>query len=406
MAAPAFAQTAVQSGDWNAPATWGGMVPAAQGNQAVDVPAGITVTIPAGYDGYLMWSRFTLNGSLVINGAFTAGDLLMRPGSSLTINSGGKFTGAGTFWLGGTVVNRGTILAKKDFDLGAQDPNVVFTNEAGATVTISAGSACAASHSSARSASVIGRIRAASCAPLRLGSRCGPSRCSPRNPGTPWRPAAIPAATTWATASGVSVISVGSRPVAPSRAWAAQIWASPWELINDSTATPLATAIGSVTSGTLTIGFTPSQVTATALDLSPVVGTNNFWLVIGGQDTDGNQQIVRAGTIEINPCPWTTTGLSNSVGITVANDYASFVYDGNTYQFPVALAATPPVTPDGIAVDDDSAFVDFGGSVYSAPTAVESPTPAEAIEGELVVVNDNLIVLLDGVAYTIPVQQV
>jgi Tectonin domain len=138
MAAPAFAQTAVQSGDWNAPATWGGMVPAAQGNQAVDVPVGITVTIPAGYDGYLMWSRFTLNGSLVINGAFTAGDLLMRPGSSLTINSGGKFTGAGTFWLGGTVVNRGTILAKKDFDLGAQDPNVVFTNEAGATVTISA----------------------------------------------------------------------------------------------------------------------------------------------------------------------------------------------------------------------------------------------------------------------------
>lgn len=137
-AGPAFAQTAVRSGNWNDAATWGGTVPAAQGSAEVTVPAGITVTIPSGYDGYLMWSRFRLHGGLVINGSFTAGDLLLQPGSSLTINSGGRFTGAGTFWLAGTVVNRGAIVAKKDFRLGAQDPGVVFTNEVGGTVVVSA----------------------------------------------------------------------------------------------------------------------------------------------------------------------------------------------------------------------------------------------------------------------------
>ena len=35
---------------------------------------------------------------------------------------------------------------------------------------------------------------AGSCAPLRRGSRCGPSRCSPRKPGTPAAAAATPAA--------------------------------------------------------------------------------------------------------------------------------------------------------------------------------------------------------------------
>ena len=78
-----------------------------------------------------------------------------------------------------------------------------------------------------RSAAAIGRISAGSCAPLRRGSRCGPSRCSPRKPGTPAAAAAIPASITARVTAGVSVISVGSSPVVPSRACAAQIARDP-----------------------------------------------------------------------------------------------------------------------------------------------------------------------------------
>jgi hypothetical protein len=185
--------------------------------------------------------------------------------------------------------------------------------------------------------------------------------------------------------------------------WGMQLWQSQWALIEDPTAEPLATAIGSVSSGVLTIGFTPSQIAS--LTLRSSVGTNAFWLVLGGQDTDANQQIIRAGTIEITPCPWLATSLTNSVGITVSGDWATFTYNGELYRFPVAESASPPVTPVGIAVDDDTAYIDFNSDVYAAPVE-EIATPPEAIEGELVVVNDNLIVLLNGVAYTIPVEQV
>ena len=44
--------------------------------------------------------------------------------------------------------------------------------------------AARAAISAAWSASVIGRISAGSCAPLRAIDRCGPSRCRPRKPGT------------------------------------------------------------------------------------------------------------------------------------------------------------------------------------------------------------------------------
>jgi hypothetical protein len=203
---------------------------------------------------------------------------------------------------------------------------------------------------------------------------------------------------------GSSLVITGTIPSTPEMGvWAMQLWNSQWDLIEDATATPLATAIGSVTSGVLTIGFTPSQLSD--ITLSSTVGLNNFWLVIGGQDTDGSQQIIRAGTIEIVPCPWSTTSITNSVGITVSGDWATFTYDGVQYRFPVAAVATPPVAPDGIAVDNDTAYIDYNSDIFSAPVE-EIATPPEAVEGELVVVDDNLIVLLDGVAYTIPVEQV
>ena len=79
-------------------------------------------------------------------------------------------------------------------------------------------------------ASPIGRISRGSCAPLRRTSRCGPSRCSPRKPGTPSAAAATPASTAARVISGVSVISVGRSPVVPSPACAAQIRRMPSRL--------------------------------------------------------------------------------------------------------------------------------------------------------------------------------
>jgi hypothetical protein len=204
--------------------------------------------------------------------------------------------------------------------------------------------------------------------------------------------------------AGASIVLTGQVPASPDMVvWAAQLWRSQRDLIDDEAATPIAMGIGSVTDGVLTVGFTPSQVTPAALGLSREAGSNHYWLVVGGQDGAGNPQIVRGGTIEINPCPWTNTGLSNSVGITVANDWASFVYQGTLYRFAVARVTSPPITPDGIGVDDDNAYIDFHGAVFTTGTSEVTPTPPEAVEGELVVVNDTLIVLLDGIAYAIPV---
>jgi len=201
-----------------------------------------------------------------------------------------------------------------------------------------------------------------------------------------------------------AVVITGTVPAYPTMGvWAMQLWESQWELLDDPTAEPIATAIGSVVSGVLTITFTPTQMTLTGL--SAVAGSNNHWLTIGGQDTDGNQQIIRGGNIEINPCPWAAANIANSIGITVTDDMATFIYDGATYTFPVALIASPPVTPTGVAVDDDSVYIDFGGDVFGAPVAEVDPAPPEAVEGELIVIDDNLIITLSGVSYTIPVQQ-
>ncbi len=208
--------------------------------------------------------------------------------------------------------------------------------------------------------------------------------------------------------SGSPLVITGTVPTTPTMAtWRAQIWASNYALIEDADAEPLATAIGAETNGVLTIGFTASQISADTLGLSSVAGNNSFWLVLGGQNSNGSQQIIRAGTIEIMPCPWSTAGTANVLGITVIDDVATFEYNGATYSFQVSHNASPPLTPDdGVDVSDDTAYFEYEGTVFETPTAVVTPTPAEAIEGELVVVDDNLIILLSGIAYTIPVVQV
>ena len=185
--------------------------------------------------------------------------------------------------------------------------------------------------------------------------------------------------------------------------WTMELWRTSHDLQDDSTATPIASAVGSVASTTMTVGFVPSQVSASALELNQETGTNSFWLVIGGVESGGNRTILRAGTIEINPSAFSVGSVANSIGITIIDDWAEFDYDGTTYRFQVALATSPPVTPDGMEVSSDFAYMDSGDDVYRAPVAEITPTPAEAVEGEIVVVDDVAFVLLNGVCYSIQV---
>lgn len=208
----------------------------------------------------------------------------------------------------------------------------------------------------------------------------------------------------WSDSPLVVAGTVPSYPTMSS--WKMELWRTSHDLQDDATATPIATAVGSVASGTMTVGFIPSQVSASALELNQAAGANAFWLVIGGVENGGNKSILRAGTIEINPSAFAVGGAANSIGITVTGDWAEFSYDGNTYRFQVALSSSPPVTPDGMEVDSDYAYIDSGDEVYRAATVEVDPAPAEAVEGELVVVDDVLFVLLNGVCYSIQVAQV
>jgi len=43
-----------------------------------------------------------------------------------------------------------------------------------------------------------------------------------------------------------------------------------------------------------------------ALDLSDQVGSNNYFLTLGGVDANSQRRVVRGGSIEIVPCPFVT----------------------------------------------------------------------------------------------------
>ncbi len=171
--------------------------------------------------------------------------------------------------------------------------------------------------------------------------------------------------------SGGPMVITGTVPASPSMStWRMQLWKRPHDArVTD--AEPLATAVGTVASSTLTIAFSPSQMDYDALSLSDAVGANNYFLTVGGTDTDGAQQIVRFGNIEIIPVPFDASAATTATAITVEDDIATFTFNGATYRIPVEEIASPP----------------------------------GAVEGEIVVLNDMAVLTIDGTSYTFPVEE-
>lgn len=171
--------------------------------------------------------------------------------------------------------------------------------------------------------------------------------------------------------AGAPVVITGTVPAYPTMdSWQMQLWKYPHDA-QETDAEPIATAIGTVVSSTLTITFSPSQMSYDNLTLSDVVGNNNYWLTLGGTDTDGFAQIIRAGCVEIMPSAFVSNAPTTAIAITVANDVATFVFNGATYTLPVQ----------------------------------EIVAPAQAVEGEIIVLNDMAVLTVNNVSYTFPVQE-
>lgn len=171
--------------------------------------------------------------------------------------------------------------------------------------------------------------------------------------------------------AGSPVVLAGAVPAFPSMsAWQMQLWKYPHNA-SLAGATPLATAVGTVTSGTLILTFSPSQMSYQNLDLTNVANNNNYWLTLGGTDTDGFAQIIRAGCVEIMPSAFVSNAPTTAIAITVANDVATFVFNGATYTLPVQ----------------------------------EIVAPDQAVEGEIIVLNDMAVLTVNNVSYTFPVQE-
>jgi hypothetical protein len=101
-------------------------------------------------------------------------------------------------------------------------------------------------------------------------------------------------------------------------------------------------------------------------DLSDQVNSNNYWLAIGGLDSNGFPYSLRAGNIEIKP-----SGLSlvptTTIAFSVVNEVVSFAYNGAIYRFD-AVTDTPPGPIDGTAVVIDGMIVvTVDGVSYSVP---------------------------------------
>jgi hypothetical protein len=129
--------TAVQSGNWNDTATWGGTIP---GNaDIVTIPTGITVTIPA----ITVNREFitSIYGTLINNGTLTSslnffieGTFTNKSGATFTTSSNvynwGTFNNAGTFTItgggggignggpehAGTLNNSGVVINNRNFN--------------------------------------------------------------------------------------------------------------------------------------------------------------------------------------------------------------------------------------------------------------------------------------------------
>ncbi len=122
MAPPTFgAVTAVQDGDWNDPATWGGVAPSG----SIYITGGETVTVNATATGGA-FTRVYNNSHLIINANLTlTDDLVIQSGSTVTMNAGmlelnpeklkiGEGAGTGAFYMKG-----GTAHVNEDIELFA-----------------------------------------------------------------------------------------------------------------------------------------------------------------------------------------------------------------------------------------------------------------------------------------------
>jgi len=168
--------------------------------------------------------------------------------------------------------------------------------------------------------------------------------------------------------SGSPIVVTGTVPSYPTmRSWYMQLWKYPHHAF-EAGAEPVATAVGGVTSGAVTFTFTSAQTAISGL--SDVIGTNNYFLTVGGIDSAAQPHVCRAGVIEIARVPFLTSEEVIPTGIIVSDDVASFEYDGTTYTLPVAPMDT---APEG------------------------------AVEGELVVIDDVLVITFNGISYSVPV---
>jgi len=197
--------------------------------------------------------------------------------------------------------------------------------------------------------------------------------------------------------SGDPLVITGTVPSTPTMSsWRMQLWKRPHD-INTDGAEPLATAIGTVASGVLTVIFAPSQVTYDALELSDVIGNNNYWLTVGGVSSEGYRRLIRAGSVEFLPAPFDEDAASSTpVTYTVTDDVITFDYDGTTYSFPVSPIGVPTGAVEGqvVVIDDVGVFTTDGVS-YSFPVAMidEVPTPEDTS------VTVDYIVGTDGATY-------
>ena len=159
------------------------------------------------------------------------------------------------------------------------------------------------------------------------------------------------------------LIITGAVPASPSMSqWVLELW----KRQNDARevgATPLASSAGYVAGGAVTFVLTAAQMN---LVLSDEINSNNYWIAIGGLDSNGFPYLLRSGNIEVIPSGLSLTP-TTTIAFSVVNEVVSFAYNGTIYRFD-AVTDTPPGPIDGsVVVIDGMIVVTVDGVSYSVP---------------------------------------
>jgi len=163
--------------------------------------------------------------------------------------------------------------------------------------------------------------------------------------------------------STTPLLITGAVPAAPAMSqWVLELW----KRQNDARepgATPLASSAGFVAGGAVTFVLTAAQMN---LVLSDEVNSNNYWLAIGGLDSNGFPYLLRSGNLEVIPSGLSLTP-TTTIAFSVVNEVVSFAYNGAIYRFD-AVTDTPPGPIDGeVTVIDGMIVVTVDGVSYSVP---------------------------------------